>query len=516
MILALDDDVPAGRRRGDPRRRGGPRPVDDPPRARAVTAGRRRRPAPIPAGLDATLVLVRHGESEWVARGPVPGPGRDAAPPARAGARRRSPRRGSPRRTRPPGLPHPAGRAARDRPFAARAHDRDRRRDRRGGDAAGRRRRRPRRLAPEPGFLEIGQGEWEGLHRRRDRSALGRRELAALAATRRPRRGRRAASRSPRSTARVRPALAGILARARDGGDAGHASTGPQVAGYARRPVDAAVVDRRRPRRRVQGRAAGAARPAARAVLDVAVRAVRDHGRRVPRRPARPARAQPDRAPGGAARRGGRSRGPEARSRERARSEPRGRRPLSGAAAAAASEAEARQRRRGAARCGPSAVSRSPPSAARRRPPRPWRAATVVELGRAAAPRRPGRRRTRRPSGWAAARTRGGAARRAIGRTPCRGRIGSRGPRRRRPNGEGHDDHPGDRDRDERPGVPVVRLGAGAGAAGASIVRGHRAAVRSAGAAATGRPGARRATGRAGRDRGAAHGAAGRVESIQP
>ena len=34
MVLSVDDEVPPGARGGDPRRRGRPRPVDDPPRAR--------------------------------------------------------------------------------------------------------------------------------------------------------------------------------------------------------------------------------------------------------------------------------------------------------------------------------------------------------------------------------------------------------------------------------------------------------------------------------------------------
>ena len=67
MVLALDDDVPPGGRRRDPGPRLGHRPVDDPAGDRALTVDRRRQPAATPAsipdGLDATLVLVRHGES---------------------------------------------------------------------------------------------------------------------------------------------------------------------------------------------------------------------------------------------------------------------------------------------------------------------------------------------------------------------------------------------------------------------------------------------------------------------
>ena len=48
MILALDDDVPAGGRRGDPGPRGRHRPVDDPARERALSGRTRRPPAARP------------------------------------------------------------------------------------------------------------------------------------------------------------------------------------------------------------------------------------------------------------------------------------------------------------------------------------------------------------------------------------------------------------------------------------------------------------------------------------
>jgi broad specificity phosphatase PhoE len=49
--------------------------------ARTATARDRRAPAVIPSRLDATVVLVRHGESTWVAEGRVQG---DANPPLSA------------------------------------------------------------------------------------------------------------------------------------------------------------------------------------------------------------------------------------------------------------------------------------------------------------------------------------------------------------------------------------------------------------------------------------------------
>ena len=92
MILALDDDVPDVGRRRDPGPRGRPRPVDDPPRERALTAdGATARPL-IPAGLDATLVLRPPRRVDVHRRGPLPGPGRDAALADRACARPSSPR----------------------------------------------------------------------------------------------------------------------------------------------------------------------------------------------------------------------------------------------------------------------------------------------------------------------------------------------------------------------------------------------------------------------------------------
>ena len=71
MVLALDDDVPDDRRPGARGGRRDHRRLGGPPGRRPVTDGRpRRRPEPaasvVPEGLDATLVLLRHGESEWI------------------------------------------------------------------------------------------------------------------------------------------------------------------------------------------------------------------------------------------------------------------------------------------------------------------------------------------------------------------------------------------------------------------------------------------------------------------
>jgi probable phosphoglycerate mutase len=119
----------------------------------------------VPTGLDGVLVLLRHGETEYIAEGrfqghaetPLTALGREQA--RLAGLRLAEP-------SRPPALPVPSGppleivhsplrRAAETAAIVAEAIAG---RPPRGPDAAG----RPR-LVPEPGLAEIGQGAWEGL-----------------------------------------------------------------------------------------------------------------------------------------------------------------------------------------------------------------------------------------------------------------------------------------------------------------------------------------------------------------
>ena len=118
----------------------------------------------IPVGLDATLALVRHGESEWVLKGLFQGQGdspltergrRQALLTARRIARR-SRRPVMPLPTVPPlaVIHSPLARTAETATLIARAVSGGR-----GDDAVA----TPISLIPEPGFLEIGQGEWEGL-----------------------------------------------------------------------------------------------------------------------------------------------------------------------------------------------------------------------------------------------------------------------------------------------------------------------------------------------------------------
>jgi broad specificity phosphatase PhoE len=121
-------------------------------------------PPLLPAGLDATLALVRHGESEWIVKGLFQGQG--DSPLTERGRRqalltaRRLARRG-----RRPVMPLPAGaplaivhsplaRTTETATLIARAVNGGR-----GDDAVA----MPVPVVAEPGILEIGQGEWEGL-----------------------------------------------------------------------------------------------------------------------------------------------------------------------------------------------------------------------------------------------------------------------------------------------------------------------------------------------------------------
>jgi phosphoserine phosphatase len=121
-------------------------------------------PPIVPPGLNAVLAFVRHGESEWVREGRFQGQG--DSPLSEVGRRQAllTARRIA-RRSRRPALPLPSGpprsvvhsplaRATETAELLARAVSGGR-----GSDAV----ERPVALRPEPGLLEIGQGEWEGL-----------------------------------------------------------------------------------------------------------------------------------------------------------------------------------------------------------------------------------------------------------------------------------------------------------------------------------------------------------------
>jgi phosphoserine phosphatase len=118
----------------------------------------------IPAGLDGTLALVRHGESEWIIKGLFQGQG-DSPLTDRGRRQALLTARRIARRARRPVMPLPGGpplsvihsplaRTTETATLIARAVNGGR-----GDDAVA----AAVPLVPEPGLLEIGQGEWEGL-----------------------------------------------------------------------------------------------------------------------------------------------------------------------------------------------------------------------------------------------------------------------------------------------------------------------------------------------------------------
>jgi broad specificity phosphatase PhoE len=172
--------------------------VDDPPGRRPLSG------SPIPDGLDATLVLVRHGESRLIVEGrfqgqadsPLTDAGREQA---RLVAARLARSGGSPALPIPDGPPQgiaysPLARAAETADAIASALSTA------GWEV-------PRRA--ETGLLEIGQGQWEGLHRDEIKDRFGA-ELDGW-------RARPAEVWAPGGesladvAARVRPALADVL-----------------------------------------------------------------------------------------------------------------------------------------------------------------------------------------------------------------------------------------------------------------------------------------------------------------
>ena len=175
----------------------------------------------IPAGLDATLVLVRHGESEFITQGRFQGQAETPLSPA--GLRQATlvaERLAHPHDA--PALPLPEG------PLRELVHSPLRRTTQTAEAVAAAMLPSPV-PRPEAGFLEIAQGEWEGLHR----DEIGARYSDTLAAWRRtPTRAWAPGGESlAQVAARVRPALAGVLATLSEGGTPGSLDRS-QVAGY--------------------------------------------------------------------------------------------------------------------------------------------------------------------------------------------------------------------------------------------------------------------------------------------
>jgi broad specificity phosphatase PhoE len=189
--------------------------VDDPARERALNGSL------IPDGLDATLVLVRHGESEYIVEGRFQG---QADTPLSPRGRRQA-ELVAERLARPhdrPALPVPDG------PPLELVHS-PLARTRQTAEAIAMAAPATLETRPEPGLLEIGQGAWEGLHR--DEITV---RYADVLATwrRRPTEGWAPGGESlAEVAARVRPALADLLARLADGRPPGTRDR-DQVAGY--------------------------------------------------------------------------------------------------------------------------------------------------------------------------------------------------------------------------------------------------------------------------------------------
>ena len=274
--IQLDDPRPvrAARRRvhgprARRRRPRGGRRVDPQRTTRSSTSGRsasaasgdRGQPRPtgtalIPEGLDATLVLLRHGESEWIREGrfqgqaetPLSDTGRRQA--ALAGERLAASARLADAARSPRGRPleivhSPLARTTETAALVAAAIAAG------GAEPATA---RPCPCDPSPGSSRSGRATGRARHH----DEIARRwtaELARVAAPAVTRRGRRAASRSPRSRRASRPALAAILERLGRDYPAGQPRPAPgrrlSRRRARRRP---AVVDPRRPRRGVQGR----------------------------------------------------------------------------------------------------------------------------------------------------------------------------------------------------------------------------------------------------------------------
>jgi probable phosphoglycerate mutase len=181
----------------------------------------------IPSGLDAALVLVRHGESEFIVERRFQGQAETPlSPVGLRQAERTAARLATPHQS--PALPVPGG------PPREIVHSPLRRTTQTAEAAAaamadevafG----RPVPTRPEPGFLEIGQGEWEGRSHAEIQERWGdvlatwrRRPLEAWAP---------GGEAIPDVAARVRPALARVLATLAGAGVPGSLDP-PQVAGY--------------------------------------------------------------------------------------------------------------------------------------------------------------------------------------------------------------------------------------------------------------------------------------------
>jgi probable phosphoglycerate mutase len=188
----------------------------------------------LPPDLDATIVLLRHGESQWITEGRFQGQGDS---PLSALGRRQAAlaaeRLAHPHR--PPALPIPAGAplAIHHSPLARTTETATRVATAMAdpssyGTAPA--------LVPDPGFLEIGQGEWEGL----PGATIAERWGEVLEGWRRdPLTAWAPGGESLAEVdARVRASVRGLLERTRDAADPERATRRTHVLGYADGPSD--------------------------------------------------------------------------------------------------------------------------------------------------------------------------------------------------------------------------------------------------------------------------------------
>jgi broad specificity phosphatase PhoE len=196
--------------------------VDDPAGERALTTD--ATPL-IPDGLDATLVLVRHGESTYIAEGRFQGQAETPLTPT--GLRQAA--LVADRLARPhesPALPVPSSDAIELVHSPLQRTSQTAEAIEAAMVAAG----QPIERRSETGFLEMDQGAWQGLHRAEISERFGQ-QLAAWRRT--PLEAWAPGGESlPEMQARVRPALAAILGRLADGRPPGTLDRS-QVAGYA-------------------------------------------------------------------------------------------------------------------------------------------------------------------------------------------------------------------------------------------------------------------------------------------
>ena len=195
--------------------------MDHPARSRTLTG---TATVDVPEALDATLVLVRHGESTFIVEGRFQG--QADSPLSTTGLRQASlvaARLARPHK--PPTLPVPSGDPLElvHSPLLRTTETAE------AIEAAMRAAGTTVQRRPDPGFLEIHQGAWQGLHRDEIAAQHG----ARLAGWRRtPLEAWAPGGESlPEVQARVRPALGTILARLGDGRPPGTHDRS-QVAGY--------------------------------------------------------------------------------------------------------------------------------------------------------------------------------------------------------------------------------------------------------------------------------------------